>query len=66
MAISRETYCKRKKCVGKSPQKCEQLEEENKRLKDMLNLKYNGHDVDCRRYKYGNNYECTCGRSVKP
>ncbi len=42
------------------------LQAEKKRLRAMLNLNRNGHDTDCRQYKYGNNYECTCGKSVKP
>lgn len=24
------------------------------------------HDCECRKYKYGDNYECTCGLSAKP
>lgn len=38
----------------------ERLKEENKALKVKLGKRSN-HNRDCRRYKYGDNYECTCG-----
>lgn len=37
-----------------------QLKEENKAMKLKLS-KRSDHNINCRRYKYGNNYECTCG-----